>query len=374
MKKLSWLSFFLMTAVLAGPVLQMNKAFEALVDLIPYLHDEPAFRLKENKAQIEKSIKDLDRAFTEAGHSSILKEDLFAPSYEVIRETVGQSLKAFQEGQTDYAHWRLHEITNQCMDCHTRLPPSYVSSFQNGELSIDPSRLKDPFDMGVAQLIVRRYVDAKGSFIRSIQDRLIKNDQRDIMLPFKQILLIGTKVQKDPENLTAFFTDYRKNEKLNPAMKERLSVWIKDLESWKKDPVLKNGLRTDREAEFFIHQRMRPLLKAELFDGKHDVDLLLGSGILSNYFFENPSSKLAARLSFWLGWTEIYLKRESFFGSGDLFLKQCVRRYPKDPVARQCFATYKENLEFEFSGSGGIDIPAELKNELKALEGLLQKK
>lgn len=374
MKKILWTLLFIVTTAIAGPVLQMNRAFEALVDLIPYLSDEGKFRAKENKVVVEKSLRELDQAFTDAGHAPLLKEDLFAPSYALIKETIGQSLKAFTDGQTDYAHWRLHEITAQCLDCHTRLPPSYTSSFQNGELTINPSRLKDPYDLGLAQLIARRYVDAKESFTRSIQDQLIKNDQRKILLPFKQILLTGTKVQKDPGNLIAFFTDYKKNDKLLPAVKERLSVWLEDLAAWKKETVLQTGLKNDAEAEKFIRNRMKPLRNKTLFDGKHDVDLLLGSGVLSNYFFENPTSKLAPKLSFWLGWTELYLKREEFFGSGDLFLKQCVRRYPKDPVAKECLATYKDSVDFEFSGSSGTAIPSDIKAELKELEELVRKK
>ncbi len=374
MKKIALASFFFVTLAIAGPVLQMNRAFTALVDLLPYLNDETKFKEKENKLIIEKNIRELDSAFSEAGHASLLKEDLFAPSYAVIRETVGQSLKAFTKGNTDFAHWRLKEITTQCLDCHTRLPPSYASSFQNGELAIDESKLKDPYDMGTAQMIVRRYVDAKASFTRSIQDQLIKNDQRDILRPFKQILMIGTKVQSDPENLLKFFTDYQRNEKLIPSVKQRLSVWITDLNNWKNDPQLANGLRNDHDAEKFIEGKLRPLMKKSLFDGKYDVDLLFGSGVLSHYFFENPDSKLAARMSFWLGWIELYLKREEFFGSGDLFLKQCIRRHPKDPVAKQCFSTYKESVEFEFSGSAGTKLPEEIQNELKQLKDLMRKK
>ena len=111
-----------------------------------------------------------------------------------------------------------------------------------------------------------------------------------------------------------------------------------------------------------------------LFDGSRDVDLLLASGLLSNYLFENPETRMAPDLSFWLGWSEIYLKRENFFGSGDRFLKQCIRKYPAHPMALQCFDVYKENVQFEFSGSAGTNIPADIEKELKQLESLIRKK
>ncbi len=362
------------TAALAGPVLQMNRAFIALSDLIPFLSDEGRFREKANKPAIEKSIRELRQAFKDAKHASLLKEDLFAPSYAVIRENIDQSLKAFSKGDTEFAHWRLQEMTSQCLDCHTRLPPSYASSFQNGQMTVDTSKFKDPYDLGLAQMIVRRYSDAKASFTRSIQDRLIRNDDTHIDEPFKQILLMGTKVLKDPENQIAFFNDYLKNDKLSPEMKARLALWVSDLKDWKDEPSLKTGFRSDQEVEKFIHKKMEPLSVTMLFDGSRDVDLLLATGLLSHYFFENPETKLAPELSFWLGWSELYLKRENFFGSGDRFLKQCIRRYPAHPMAKQCFDAYKENIEFSFSGSAGVNIPSDMKEELKQLESLIRKK
>ncbi len=374
MKNALLLCLLIGTSAIAGPVLQMNRAFLALSELIPYLSDAKKFKEKANRPIIEKNIRELGEAFKDARHVSLLKEDLFAPSYAVIRENVDQSLAAFKKGDADFAHWRLQEITGQCLDCHTRLPPSYASSFQNGEMTVDAKKFKDPYDLGVALMIVRRYTDAKASFTRAIQDSLIKREDRDIDLPFKQILLMGTKVLKDPENQIAFFADYVKNEKLPPEMKERLSLWISDLKEWKNEPALKAGFRTDKDVELFINKKMKPLTVQMLFDGSRDVDLLLASGLLSHYFFENPETKLAPDLSFWLGWSEIYLKREEFFGSGDRFLKQCVRRYPKSPIAKQCFDTYKENVEFEFSGSAGTNVPADVRAELKQLEALMNKK
>lgn len=352
----------------------MNRAFTALSELMPYLSDARKFKLKTNRQLVETNIRELSKAFIDAKHDTLMKEDLFAPSYAVIRENLDQSLTAFSKGDSDFAHWRLQEMTAQCIDCHSRLPPSYASSFQNGQMTVVETKFKDPYDLGLAQMIVRRYSDAKASFTRSIQDRLIKNEGNRVAEPFKQILLMGTKILKDPENQIAFFRDYLKNEKLSPQMKAKLSLWIADLTEWKSSPFLKEGLKSDKDVGNFIQKKLKPLSVELLFDGSRDVDLLLASGLLSNYLFENPTTNLTPDLSFWLGWSEIYLKRESFFGSGDRFLKQCIRRYPGHPMAKQCFDVYKENVLFEFSGSAGTNLPADIKEELNVLESLIRKK
>lgn len=354
--------------------MQMNRAFEALLELVPYLADESEFKEKKNQKFVEQKIQDLLKAFADAKHATLLKEDLFAPSYQTITKSLHESLKSFRTGDKEYSHWRLREITAQCMDCHTRLPPSYASSFQNGQLTIDRSKVGDVYNLGITQMVVRRYVDAKESFTRSIQDRLIKKDVTNIDLPFKQIVLIESKVLKQPENLIAFLETYQKNKLIPGELKSRIVVWIKDLQNWKDDSQVKSGLHTEKDVRTFLDKKLKPLSVQMLYDGSHDVDLLISSGLLSNYFFENPKSALAPELSFWLGWIETYLKRENFIGSGELFLKQCVRRYPEHPMARLCLGTYKEFIEYQFTGSSGTNLPKDIKDEFLQLESLVKKK
>ena len=363
----------LMNSASAGPVLQMNKAFIALSDLIPLITDRDQFMEKKNEKLITSKITELKSAIITAKHDSLIKEDLFAPSYTLINENIAGSLEAFKLGNKDYAHWRLKEITSLCIDCHSRMPISHASSFQNGELTIDETKFENIYNLGIAQLIVRRYTDAKGSFTRSIQDKLIKKEIKDLILPFKQILLIDAKVYKNPDNLIAFMGEYKSREDLPEEVRNSISTWLVRLKHWKGNKLLAVGLKSDKEVERFIAKELAPLKKKSIYGGGYDVDLLIASGLLSNYFFENPTSAKAAEISYWLGWAEKYLKRENFFGSGDLFLKQCIKHYPKNPTAKKCLEEYKDSVEFEFSGSGGTSIPKDVQKELDDLEKLIKK-
>ena len=364
----------LMPSAAAGPVLQMNKAFVALSDLIPLITDRDQFMEKKNEKLITEKITELKSAIITAKHDSLIKEDLFAPSYTLINENIAGSLEAFKLGNKDYAHWRLKEITSLCIDCHTRMPISHASSFQNGELAIDETKFENIYNLGIAQLIVRRYTDAKGSFTRSIQDKLIKKEIKDLILPFKQILLIDAKVFKNPDNLMAFMGEYKSREDLPEEVRSSIASWLIRLKHWKGNKMLTVGLKNDKEVERFIAKELAPLKKKSIYGGGYDVDLLISSGLLSNYFFENPTSAKAPEISYWLGWAEKYLKRENFFGSGDLFLKQCIKHYPKTQTAKKCLEEYKDSVEFEFSGSSGTSIPKDVQKELDDLEKLIKNK
>lgn len=368
------MTFVFCSIAIGGPILQMNKAFFALTELIPFITDRDKFMEKKNENIISTKIADLQTAFKTAKHDTLLKEDLFAPSYALINDHITDSFQAFKKGDKDYAHWRLKETTSLCLDCHTRMPPSHPSSFQNGDLTIDKSKFENSYNLGIAQLIVRRYVDAKESFIRNIDEKLIKKEPNDLMLSFKQVLLIDTKVLKNPDNLGKFLNEYSSKKDLPEDVKARIAAWNKGLKHWKGSKFLKEKLTSDQEVEKLINDELAPLKKKITYIDGHDVDLLLSSGLLSNYLFENPQSKMAPEIIYWIGWSEKYLKRENFFSSGDLFLKQCIKRYPKSAIARKCLEEYRDSVEFEFSGSSGTNIPQDIKKELNDLESQIKKK
>ncbi|MGE3608365.1 MAG: hypothetical protein AB7I27_02165 [Bacteriovoracaceae bacterium] len=374
-KKFTTIAYFAFTtSLMAATAEQMNKAFNALSDLIPYITHRERFLDKSNEKIIVKEIEELKVAFKNVRHEALIKEDIFHPSYDLINDNINGTLSAFKNNRKDYAHWRLKETTSLCIDCHTRLPISYSSSFQNGKNNIDNSKFDNAYDLGIANLLVRRYVDAKNSFLRSIDDKMIKKQTDDIILPFKQILLIETKALKNPANMLALLDKYKEKKEIPQETHLRILSWINRLNHWKNNPLLAKGIQTDKELDQFIDKVLIPLTKKPLYNEGFDVDLLFVSGLLANYYFENPATNRAPEISYWMGWSEKYLKRERFFSSGDLFLKQCIKRYYFNPIAKKCFEEYKESIEFDFSGSSGTHIPEDLKKELDDFSKLINKK
>lgn len=359
------------TTASAGPVLQMNKAFSALTELMPYLNDAKAFKEKKNEEIIGKNLEQLNSAFKLAGHDTLIRHDLFAPSYALINENISATQNGFAKGKKDYALWMMKETITLCMDCHGRLPQSVSSSFQNGELRVDTSKIKNPYDLGTAYMIVRRFVDAKVQFTRSIQDKIIKKDFTDLILPFQQILTIELKIKKDPASMITIIDDYLSKKNLPHDVSSELEGWKKRLVIWKDDVAIKKGINNEKELKDLFKRRLDPLKKKNSFDDDYKVDLLLSSGLISNYFFENQESPSAPEISLWMGWIEKRLKKEDFMSSGDLFLKQCIRKYSKRPIAKECLAEYKESVEFDFTGSSGTSIPDEVEKELKELNQLV---
>lgn len=369
--KVFFLTLLITGSAFAGPILQMNKAFNTLTELMPFILSEPQFKEKKNEAIIKKGLSDFENEFKLAGHDEVLKNDLFAPSYKMMIESVRESKTAFSQGKKDYALWMLRDSISTCLECHTRLPAEHTSSFQDGDIQIETAKFKDPYELGVTYMIVRRFVDAKEQFLRVIQDKLIKKEEFGYIKPFQQILMIEMKAKKDPVAMASFLRPFL-DKKIATEELGELNHWYGRLEVLKNDNV-KKGIHSDKELKEFISRRLESI-EGDLYDDKFKPDLLFASGLLSVYFFQNPQTKSAPLLNYWLGKIEAELRKDDFLSSADLFLKQCIKKYPLHPIAKKCFVSLKENNEFMYSGSRGTEIPPEVKAELKELEALIQRK
>lgn len=353
----------------AAPTQQMNEAFEALVRLLPYLINEKDFVDLKKQGEVSESLRKLQGAFTKVRHLDLLKEDIFSPSYELVSESLSEASKAFETGQKDYAFWRLKEVTTFCIDCHTRIPKEVSSSYQNGGLNSNNDIFKDSYNRAIAALIVRRYTDATAALRQTIQEGIIKKDHRRTPQALKNLVIIDAKILRNLKNLKAELTSYAKKD-IPQQNKIKIQGWLAEIDSIQQSKWFKENYREDEI--HLIFKELNTLRQSQQAIEKNDIKILVSSGHLAQYSFLNPKTSYAPEINFWLGWSEKQLKRENLFSTGNNFFKQCIRKYPKHPIAKECLNELKESIEFDFTGSAGTNIPKEVKMELKALEDRLK--
>ncbi len=274
MKLLFFLLIFIPQGVYSTPILQMNKAFTSIFDLGPYLSNENRYLEEKNAKTIQKSLDDLEASFQSVGHDKLIKHDLFAPSYKLISENIKESSLSFKNKHKSYSFWILKETLTLCLDCHSRLPQNLTSSFQNGELYFNPNNIKDPYELGMTYLIVRRFSDAQDYFIRSIQEKIIKKEIHKILMPFQQILMIELKIRKDPAKMISIIDDYLQKKHLPSQVENELKLWKQRLDIWKRDQSLTKGINSEKELNEFIKRRLEILKEDYSFNDALKVDLL----------------------------------------------------------------------------------------------------
>ena len=347
---------------------QMQQAFLSMTQLLPFITSGKDFSASENEKNIKIHLERLANSFTNMKHETVLKKDLFAPSYSLLNTELKKIQEYFVQGEKSFSLWKLKQITAECIDCHLRIPKDKSPSLEL-TFKLDEGLFDSNYNRGIGHLILRNYFEAKNNFISDIDTKMLQGQYSDLALPLKQLLLVELKVMRDPDRLMTTLTHY-KNKKLFPGqLKVAISSWLEHLKRWKEDQILRNGLKNDRELITFIKKYLETKGDQKSPTAGHEIDLLISNGILSSYFYDHPETTHAALLNFWIGETGQLLDQMDFQSDGIVFFQQCLYKYSNDPIAQSCFQSYEKAVYKKCGHNGKIPIPFKL--ELDFLKKLI---
>lgn len=368
----------------------MGSVYGSFVKIIPYVYSDTSkiesLKLEKNKKEKEELVKnltDISDFFKGAKHVEFFQKPGFKPSLESINEHLDQTLMSINAHNFLFAGKRLNTLAALCVSCHSQLSSESVKNAFGDEIN---KSKRDNFDSdygyGNYLFLVRRFTEAKVYLERGIDESLkkvgdatkgISASERDfnfeLFSALRRLISLHTKVQFNFPMAQAFIKKYQNDKRLTGLSRETLNQWGKDLDRWKKfDPSSVKNISS------FIKENLTPLEfdKVQLTNGDKDVTLLVSAGVLTKFLSQNPNSDLAPEILYWLAIAERRLSHTYFFSLSDLYLKDCVKKYPTSPYAKKCYQEYAENIEFGFSGSGGVDIPADEKRELDKLKSYLK--
>lgn len=355
----------------------MSNVYGAYTKLLPYIYSTnpqiSAPKMKKGKEDLIKNLTDLSDFFKSAKHADFFKRPGFRPSLDTINNHLEETIISVQSGNMIFAQKRLNVIGALCVSCHSQIPQS-VAKNAFGENIVKEKRESFDSDLSYANYLylVRRFDDSRTYFDKAINDGLDKNSKyshQELMSALRSALSIDTKISFNADKAEAFVKKWEGDKRLSNNDKKMLGRWKSDLAHWKNfkqadvksvpDFISKNLVKLDMKKEY-------------LFTGEDDVTLLVSSGFLQKYLVENPTSELAPEILYWLSIVEHRMSMTYFFSLGDLYLKDCITKYPKSPYAKKCYQEYADSIEAGYSGSAGTDIPPEEKKELTRLKNLLK--
>jgi hypothetical protein len=368
----------------------MQKALDSIIHLAPYMSNEMKFKDPDNEKKIALHLNKIVKNFKSAKHVSKLNLPGFSANFRMITEHLDDTLFNFNNNNKPFARLRLASTTSLCLSCHTQLPKDHLTSYILNSEAVTPESFENNYEYGNFLFLLRSYRKAIKAYKTSISERLEKqieikkiqkilgdsSGQYDKILynSFKNILTINAKVLRKPRAAINLFKGYLSSSQVPKYVKQDLEIWIKELKKWDNSNDLKIKFKSDEDVDKFIQKYLVKLDQEGmgLATGEYDVDLLVTSGILSNYLTDHPKNKYAAEILYWIGISESRLSKNMFFTLGDLYLKECITRYPKSKIAIKCYNEYENEIQFRFTGTIGTNIPKSKKAELKKLKSLIK--
>lgn len=100
----------------------------------------------------------------------------------------------------------------------------------------------------------------------------------------------------------------------------------------------------------------------------YDLNL---STILLDFYNTHPDTKLGGKILYWLAVLDKRINDDLFFSVGDYYLLSCMEKYSKDPVAKECFDAYQEDLEINYITKENKTFPPEIIEKLNSLKKLI---
>lgn len=336
---------------------KMRTAYEAFKKLQPYLANEKAFRLDDNDEQIYELLRSLRDNFhtIDALDSKYLKTPGFKENLRIIDEIVDDSSRRFKEGVKLYSRWQLRGISNNCVSCHiAHNAPLKFDDVENeiGELN--------SFEKGEFYLATRQFSKARQSYFETIKN----SDLRSLhTFALRKWLVASMKLRVTPQEIRGNLLQISETTPLLESDKGDIRSWLGNVDRWIKERPAK--VSSFKQAEQLI---TFALAGRPRNDRINRIDLLRGTEILHT-LIENknlaPELRRKSLLLLGLGYLELGL----FFIDElpDIYLRLCINENPGSDDAKQAYNAYREKILGSYTGTGGLDLPADINEDLKEL-------
>src|SRR3989338_3827985 len=343
----------------------MSQFLTHLTGLRKYMGSQEIFTDPKNNYEISMHLKEFSKLAKKAHEDVNLQKTNFKFSREVLEEHIIDTERLFRLGNKSFARWKLSSTLSVCMSCHTQMPGT-------SKVFEEIRRLKpltSDFEQAEFLFAIRDFESAY-----KIYDQAILSfpkgsfDSSQIEMALGRQLMYFSRIKKDPAAALVVFEKYRQLKNLPAVTRADIASWVQQFQKWTKQPLPSLTKATDQQILDFVKSKIDVKRKSQDIDF---VTYLQVSGLLYEFLQYRPESKVVPEILYWLSICDRAMHNTFFYSLADLYLRECITKYPTDPIALKCFQEYETQVILGYTGSRGVDMPQEVADDLKQLEKLV---
>ena len=343
----------------------MGEVFGALRHVLPLSLDEKRFADPAQREAIRKSLAVLSRnAARLSGHGAGHDENFRFLSTSLSREAA-EIERRFAAGRFREAQFELHEFTENCVACHSRLPDpedAQISKRFMDDAAVAALPLPERAQLAMA---TRQFDQALAAQEAMLTSREFDVNSIDLLAYLDDYIEVCVRVKRDFERPARALEAFAKRADLRASLKSDVSQWVNDLRAFAARPPVE-GLEAGRK----LAQETEA---ASASSGEHAllVRFEVASGALLRYVASLPDGDArAAEAYYWLGVIESRIGRTFWLSQTEPYLEAAIRLDPKDPRADKAYALLEEFVVGGYTGSSGEHVPADVRARLDELKRL----
>lgn len=333
--------------------------------LAPYLGSEAAMTSEKGKATVAESLKVLNSK-VKTPSKKIETSPGFRITFNLLADHIEKTQSAFDRGEMDYVRMRLNGMGNLCASCHMQAPK--ISNYSAFEFVA--ARGQDvSFSNAEFLFTIRRYDEALSQYdqlIRTYPKGKLTSDQ----LPevYRHKISIFARVYRSPDQAIANLNEDLKNKNLPQDVRINVESWLQALREWKKEAVDPAKLDTPKLLAFVSKNTPADLVRKIGPENPQLLTLLRMSGLLYERLYKEPASQNTQEILYQLAKLERSLAPLFWYPMNEIYLKECITKFPKKSFSQKCFDSYKQGMEERYFGR---PLPEGVQQSLEALKSYL---
>jgi tetratricopeptide (TPR) repeat protein len=343
----------------------MHTFLMELEKMSPYISSEKALNSPKAREIVGSSLKVLEAKVKNP--PPMLKESPgFRISFSMLADHIKKTKQAFDQGEFEHTRLRLNGTTALCAGCHTQTPKiSKLSPFS----SLEERFQNSTFENATFLFVIRRFPEALAMFdelVRNYPKSVLNSDQLGEL--YRRKLTIFARVLRDPQAAIDNLNADLKNDKLPTDIRANVKEWITSLEKWKAEKSNPAEMST-RDLLAYVAKALPAQMNRKVAPSDPQLlSILRLSGLLYERLFAEPNSPNAQEILYDLAMCERALAPLYFYSVSEIYLKECIVRYPKQAFSKKCFEAYRDGMTERYFGK---PIPKGVEASIEALRKYL---
>ena len=355
---------------------KMNSISGLVRDLGLFIASESEFVNPSNKLIIQQKLEELSNLFKNLKVHPVVDSQGLSLNRAVMSDQLDQTVSLFKNDRKSFARAKLNSALNLCISCHTQSPGTLNKEKDKIFADKDIEKLKiSDYERAELYFITRDFEKAIQLYHKFLKASKKTDDDEYIYKALERQLIYFVKLKKSFPLAKSHFETYLKDKIFNAKVNQEVADWVKTLSGkslWDQyDPIKTKEEDMEKFMKtFIVDDEEGPIFFATNSSEVYDLNL---SSILIDYYNAHPETKLGAKILYWLATLDKRLNDDLFFSLGDFYLLACMEKYPNDPVAKDCYESYMDDLEINYL-SKEKEFPKEILTRIKRLQKLINYK
>lgn len=361
-----FLSSFNVTATPGSPETRavMQSIFVNLSQILPDSFDEGTYAKKETSQRLQQMLQSTKKL----GHLSTKYSHDFHDLSDNLEHDINQSIHFFNNKKYRQSAFFVQNLTENCFACHSKYPENKKIPTPNSFYSRVHFKSMSQHDQAKLYVITRQFELAKNTLEAYFTDP--KSDFTSLDTSVVDYLGVSIGILNDFASPQNCFKKMISVKKLDDSDHHLVKSWLDDLKTLEKERKLpiKNMkeiaaiiAKAKEKTDFIYDQRgyvYWTFIRSKLYQ------LALTSKV--------PNEK--AEVYYWLGVSSSIFDRGYWVSQTQFYLESAIRLTEDNELAMKAYKLMEQNINLEFSGSGGTHIPEKDLENLKRFKSLASQK